>query len=161
MKKTLLLGWGNADRQDDGIAWHVLTGVAARLGLPVPSDVDSDFPANDGQPDFMFVLQIVPELSEVVAQYERVCFVDAHTGNIAEEISIQRVEASYQRSPLTHHMTAATLLALTEVVCNCTPQAILVSIRGYEFGFSRSLSERSAGLVSKAVGHILQWLNEQ
>lgn len=161
MKKTLLLGWGNVDRQDDGVAWHVLMEVASRLGLPVPPDADSDFPANDGQPDFLFVLQIVPELSEIVAQYERVCFVDAHTGNIAEEVSMQRIEAGYQRSPLTHHMTAATLLALTGVVCNSTPQAVLVSIRGYEFGFSHSLSERTASLVSKAVEYILQWLNEQ
>lgn len=159
MKKTLLIGWGNVDRQDDGVAWHVLIAVAQRLGLPVPSSPEVDFQLNDGQPDFLFVLQIVPELAEVVAKYDRVCFIDAHTGNIADEVAVQPVAASYQRSPLTHHMTAATLLALTTVLCNCTPEAILVSIRGYEFGFSCSLSEHTALLVPKAVEHILQWLN--
>lgn len=158
MKKTLLLGWGNVDRQDDGVAWHVLTAVAKRMGLPVPADTDVDFASNDGKPDFLFVMQLVPELAELVAQYDRVCFIDAHTGNIADDVAVQPVTASYQRSPLTHHMTAATLLALTTVLCNCTPEAVLVSIRGYEFGFSCSLSERTAMLVPKAVEQILQWL---
>ncbi len=161
MRKTLLLGWGNVDRQDDGVAWHVLVAVAKYLGLPVPAEDDLDFPPNEGQPDLLFVLQIVPELSEIIAQYERVCFIDAHTGNIAEEVATQPVEASYQRSPLTHHMTATTLLALTDMIGHCAPQAILVSIHGYEFGFSRSLSESTANLIPRAMEDILQWLNEQ
>ena len=30
---TLFIGYGNPDRQDDGVAWHVLTGIANQLGL--------------------------------------------------------------------------------------------------------------------------------
>ena len=34
MKKVLILGYGNLDREDDGVAWHVLQGVAETLGRP-------------------------------------------------------------------------------------------------------------------------------
>ena len=32
MNKTLLLGYGNPDREDDGVAWHVLSRVFRALG---------------------------------------------------------------------------------------------------------------------------------
>ncbi|MRR38257.1 hypothetical protein EG829_27125, partial [bacterium] len=81
MKKTLLLGYGNPDRQDDGVAWHVLHALAGRLGFPAPDSYEEDFPAA-GNPEFRFTLQLTPEMAEEIAAFERICFVDAHTGNI-------------------------------------------------------------------------------
>ena len=40
MAHTLIIGFGNPDRADDGVAWHVANAVRARLGQPPLSDDD-------------------------------------------------------------------------------------------------------------------------
>ena len=158
MKKTLILGYGNPDRQDDGVAWHVLAAVAQALGRPVPESFEEEFEAGGADPDFLFVLQLVPELSETLATYERVCFVDAHTGNVPEDVQLISITAQFQTSPFTHHMTAATCLTLAETIYHHFPEAILVSVRGYQFGFTRTLSPETEALAGKAANRVLEWL---
>ena len=161
MKKTLILGYGNPDRQDDGVAWHVLESVAQQLGKPVPNTFEEEFEPGDATPDFLFVMQLVPELAETLASYERVCFVDAHTGNVPEDVHLTRVTAEFQHSPFTHHMTVATCLILAQTIYHQSPEAILISVRGFQFGFARSLSQESEALANQATQIILDWLQDK
>ena len=158
MDKVLIFGYGNFDRQDDGVAWHVLVGVAKRLGREVPASPDDEFPPSTEAPDFQFELQLMPELAETVAQYDRVCFVDAHTGAVPNDVNVEHLTSEFQSSPFTHHMTAATLLSFAETLYGARPEAILVSVRGYEFGFARALSERTASLAEEAAARIAVWV---
>jgi hydrogenase maturation protease len=160
MKKTLIIGYGNPDRQDDGVAWHVLVSVAQQLERPVPETFEDDFEPGGAAPDFLFVLQLVPELAETLSSYERVCFVDAHTGNVPEDIQLINVTAHYQTSPFTHHMTAATCLTLAQTIYHQFPEAILVSVRGYQFGFTQSLSLETEALAVQAAKRIREWLQD-
>jgi hydrogenase maturation protease len=155
---TLVFGYGNPYRQDDGVAWHVLVTLAKRLGHQVPAAIEDEFKLVDGAPDLRYDLQLTPEIAEAVAGYERVCFVDAHTGNIPEDIRVIEVEREFQKSPFTHHLTPSTCLAMAQTLYGCSPEAILVSIRGYEFGFVQSLSERTRQLAEQAAGRIYAWL---
>ena len=154
---TLIIGYGNPDRQDDGVAWHILTRLAQEFGRLIPS-VDEGFFPNGENPDLLFTLQLIPELAETIAAYQRVCFVDAHTGNVPEDVNVVEVKPEYQRSPFTHHMTADTCLSLVQTIYGQTPQAILVSVRGFEFGFSHELSPATLQLAEQAVGQIITWL---
>ena len=154
----LILGYGNVDRQDDGVAWHILAGLARRLGGQPPGSPDEEFDTADQNVDLLFVLQLMPEIAETIAQYERVCFVDAHTGAVPDDVNVQELSSEFQSSPFTHHMTASTLLSVAETLYHRAPQAILVSVRGYEFGFARSLSNRTAALAEEAAGLIEKWL---
>ncbi len=156
--RSLIIGYGNADRQDDGVAWHVLTGIARELGRPVPTAPEDGFFPEGEQIDLWYVLQLTPEMSEDFARYERICFVDAHTGNIEQETLLQPVEASPASSAFTHHLTPAACLALTQAIYGKTPEAKLLSIRGYKFGFSRELSPETAALVKQAVETLRRWL---
>lgn len=158
MTKTLIVGYGNADRQDDGVAWHVLAGIARKLGRPTPDAPEDGFFPEGEEIDLWYVLQLAPEMSEDFAGYERICFIDAHTGNIAEEILLQPVEASPASSAFTHHLTPATCLALTQTIYGKTPEAMLLSIRGHQFGFSRELSPQTAALVMQALEILGKWL---
>ena len=160
MPTNLIIGYGNADRQDDGVAWHVLSEVAHRLGRPVPGAPEDGFFPEGQAIDLWYVLQLAPEMSEDFSQYERICFVDAHTGNIAEEILLQPVDQTPAASAFTHHLTPATCLALTQAVYGKTPEARLLSVRGYQFGFARELSPQTAALVQKAVVILMEWLAE-
>lgn len=151
MNKTLIVGYGNADREDDGAAWHVLCGIARRLGKAVPNvPEDAFFPENE-EIDLWYVLQLAPEMAEDFASYQRIIFVDAHTGSIPHEIFLQPVDDSPASSSFTHHLTPAVCMALTRTIYHSSPQAMLLSVRGYNFGFTRSLSERTTELVSQAV----------
>lgn len=157
MAKTLILGFGNADRQDDGVAWHVLAFLAKAWDIPVPDSPDDGLEATRGDIDLLFALQLYPEMAETIAGYDRVCFLDAHTGSVPDDVHIEELEPQYQKSPLTHHMTANTILELARTLYQVQPEARLVSVRGYEFGFSRDLSPRTLQLAQQAAEVIEKW----
>ena len=100
MKKVLIIGYGNPDREDDGVAWHILRALTIKLGLPSPNSYEDEFPEGE-MIDFAFYLQLTPEMAEDISAYEYVCFVDAHTGNIPEPVRLIEVESEFQRSPFT------------------------------------------------------------
>ena len=158
MVRTLIIGYGNFDRQDDGVAWHVLAEVARRLGCAVPFSPEEEFPLNSGNPDFIFELQLMPELAEMIAQYARVCFVDAHTGAVPHDVNVNAIAAEFQASPLTHHLTPQSLLTFAQTLYDARPEAMLVSVRGYQFGFERELSPLTAQLAQDAAGKIVEWV---
>ena len=87
LKKLLLLGYGNPDREDDGVAWHILRALTLKLGLAAPASYEDEFP-EFALIDFAFYLQLTPEMAEEVASYEYVCFIDAHTGSIPEPVRL-------------------------------------------------------------------------
>lgn len=158
--KTLIIGYGNIDRQDDGVAWHVLLQVMQQSGIHTPGMIEDDFPMVFGDLEFQFQLQLLPEMADDLGKYERVVFIDAHTGNVPEEIHREVVSSEYQSSPFTHHLTPSTLLSLCDVINKRHPDSLLVSIRGYEFKFTRELSQRTQELVPEAAQQIIDWLGD-
>jgi hydrogenase maturation protease len=158
--KSLVLAYGNIDRQDDGVAWHTLVAVIKELGFLPPDQPEDEMPLICGDYTFDFHLQLTPELADTLGSYDKVCFIDAHTGNVPEEIHLENVLPQYQSSPFTHHMTAATLMSLCQVVHHHCPPTLLASVRGYEFKFTRSLSKETAKLVEPAASQIINWLNQ-
>ncbi len=176
MRKSLVLGYGNPDREDDGVAWHVLQKIAACYNCPVTSvdgldlvqipekEVEANHTAQIlPQPHVVdsfrlaFALQLTPEMAEIVAHYERVCFVDAHTGAYPEEVRITHLMSGYQASPFTHHLTPESCLALAQTLYGHTPEGLLVSIRGYRFGYGSELSDQTATLAGSAAEEIIKW----
>jgi len=158
VKKLLILGYGNPDREDDGVAWHILRGLIIRLGLVPPESYEDEFP-EFAFIDFAFHLQLTPEMAEEIASYEYVCFLDAHTGNIPETVRLIAVESEFQRSPFTHHLTPQSLLSLCDTIYGKKPDAALLSVLGHRFLFSRQLSEETSEIVPQAVDLIWDWMN--
>jgi hydrogenase maturation protease len=156
MKKLLILGIGNPDRQDDGVAWHVLVALAAHLKQTVPNSPEEEF--EEANPQLLFTLQLTPDLAETLAAYDMVCFVDAHTSEVQAELQRIELEPKYQRSPFTHHLTPETCLALSETLYGATPRAILVSVKGYHFDFSTQLSPQTSALAVEATNVIREWV---
>jgi Ni,Fe-hydrogenase maturation factor len=161
VKSTIIIGYGNPDREDDGVAWHVLVKLAERLGRPVPQEMPEGFYPEGLNPDLQFSLQLMPEMAETLADYDRVCFVDAHTGRVPQEISFAQVNARMQINPLTHHLTAESLVAMTnELYPQHALEPWLASIRGYQFGFADNLSPRTAELAEEVTTRIWEWLHQ-
>jgi len=154
MKQHIFIGYGNPDRGDDGVAWHLLMKVLAYSGC-TQEDLFSDeiISVKEGL-DIWFNFQLLPEMAETIADYETALFIDAHTGEIKEEISYNPISPVFQNSPFTHHFTPTSCLALAESISGHCPQAWLLSIRGYSFGFARELSANTQQLVDKAFEKI-------
>jgi hydrogenase maturation protease len=157
LRKLLILGYGNPDREDDGVAWHLLRALTLKLGLPSPESYEDEFPEFP-QIDFAFQLQLTPEMAEDISVYQYVCFVDAHTGDIPEPIRLIDVESEFQASPFTHHLTPQSLLSMCETIYRRKPEAALLSVLGHRFLFSRQLSEETAALVPEALTLIWGWM---
>lgn len=158
MKKLLILGYGNPDREDDGVAWHILRAITLKLGLPAPDSYEDELPEYESI-DFAFHLQLTPEMAEDINEYPYVVFVDAHTGNIPEPVRLIEVESEFQNSPFTHHLTPQSLMSMCETLYKKKPDAALVSVLGYRFLFTRQLSVETAQLVPQAVELIWNWMS--
>ena len=156
----LILGFGNPDRQDDGVAWHVLRELMVSYGLPKPVTLDIDDFLPDKSVLFQFQLQLLPEIADDLNKYDRAVFIDAHTGAVPLNVNVTEVMPEFQNSPLTHHLTANSLLAIAQKIHNTHPKSILVSIRGYEFAFSQELSLQTKELVRIAVNAIQSWIRK-
>lgn len=175
MFNALILGYGNPDREDDGVAWHLLQKLAAHYGCSITSVDELDLrlsqndeaesyrnnlkPADLRAPHLAFALQLTPEMAETLPRYERVCFVDAHTGAYSEEVRFDLLKPGYQAAPFTHHFTSESCLALAHTLYGRAPEAAILSIRGYHFGYSTELSHRTAALMNTAMEHVIQWLH--
>lgn len=158
--RVLVIGYGNPDRQDDGVGYQILLRLASALHRKLPGDLYEGLVPDGQNPDLWFDLQLKPEMAEEIAHYDQVFFIDAHTGAVPEEISWRELSPQFQTSPLTHHLTPESCLSLCESLYARKPAAILISIRGYEFGFSSTLSLRTKDLLSQAVERIIKWLND-
>lgn len=160
-KKIIILGYGNPDRGDDGAAFHLLKELIQKYSTN--EDVLSDFQEAGfleltPEIDLWFNLQLLPEISQELANYDRAIFVDAHTAEIPDPLLVQEIKPEYKNSPFTHHLTPASCLELAEKLYQHAPQATLVTIRGYAFDFSRELSAQTQKLIKQALQIILEMI---
>lgn len=159
MMRTLVIGYGNLDRGDDGVAYAVVNGLRKALSLEPLDEEETGLERLGGGVDAIFLRQLVPELMETAAAYDRLVFVDAHVGDRDGELAWRRIVPAFVPSAFTHHLTPATFLALMRVLYDRAPAGYLLSIRGRTFDFRRGLSEAAAGLVGCAVEKILENLS--
>ena len=105
--------------------------------------------------DSIFLVQLTPELMDVISPYDNIIFVDAHVYENVDSLYCTPVFPEFTPATFTHHLTPATLLALVKSLLHREPTGHIVSIRGYNFDFHRNLSAHTEALVEKAVDHIL------
>jgi hydrogenase maturation protease len=155
MPRTLVVGFGNLDRADDGVAFHVVNVLRRRLGRPpLPEDVTGLDDLGE-RVDSVFLVQLIPELVEIMNDYGTICFVDAHVSETLGDLGCTPVSPEDASLTFTHHMTPALLLALLQTLYRHPVAAHLVSIRGRDFDFHRRLSPLTQAQVEPAVDRIL------
>ena len=137
---TLILGWGNPGRVDDGLGPAFIEAVSKIA----PSSVvlDSDY-------------QLTMEDAARVAHYDRVVFVDADRSGPAP-FSMRPLEPSTDGGSFsTHSVAPGAVLSLCRDLFHATPEAWILGIRGYEFDrFGEGLSEGARANLDQAVEFI-------
>ena len=158
MKKTLIIGYGNRDREDDGAGWHMLDHIANKLKLVTPELPGDMSVSADGQLKLLYLFQLLPEMAEELSEFERVIFVDAHNSDQLPEITLKPIGAKSTHSVFTHHLSPEELLAIAQTIGKPLPEAWLASVHGHSFRFSRELSDQTAKNVSTLTEQVFDML---
>jgi hydrogenase maturation protease len=158
MVRNLVIGYGNLERQDDGVAFHVVNRLRRHLAQkPLASDEDGLSQLGRGT-DSVFIPQLVPELIETVALYDKVIFVDAHVPADPPNLVCTRLYPGNGMALFSHHMHPAMLLGILKALWDQEPLGHLLSIQGCRFDLGRRLSAKTAALVAPATEMILELL---
>ncbi len=161
MLRTLVIGFGNIDRADDGVAFFVVNALRRRLGQRALNEDETGLEEMGAEIDSVFLSQLTPELLEPLTGYRQVIFVDAHVHENVDALHGEPVSPEYTPSTFTHHLTPAAFLALFKALYRLEPTGHLVSIRGYDFDFHCRLSAETEALVGQAVEYLLRLLSEK
>lgn len=155
MQPSLVIGYGNVDRGDDGAAFHVVNRVRARLGQRVLAD-DEDGLDGLGAATAVFVPQLTPELAYDAAAYRRLVLVDAHVSADARPLVERRLQPLYLQPVVCHMLPPAMFLWLMQCISGLECIAVLVSLRGQHFDLQRGLSPATSALVGPAADRVLE-----
>ncbi len=141
MSRAIVIGYGNPNRQDDGVGHYV---------------ADKVVQLSDGKIDALQCHQLGIELVETIKDYDIVIFADAHAGERSTNLEIAPLEPIYSTSAFTHFVKPSSLMALTESLYQKKPKAFLVSISGCNFDFGTEFSPETQKWADIAVEKILK-----
>ena len=158
MVRNLVIGYGNLERQDDGVGYHVVNHLRRHLAQKPLARNDDGLSRLGRRTDAVFIRQLVPELSETLAHYERVIFVDAHVPADMPHLVCTRLYPEDGMALFSHHMHPAQLLGILKALWDQEPLSHLLSIQGYRFGLGRRLSAGTRELVAQAAAMVLELL---
>jgi hydrogenase maturation protease len=158
MPRAIIIGYGNIDRSDDGLAYEVINLVRKKLDQSLLKEDDTGLEKLGGEIDSVFLPQLVPEIMELLKDYEQIIFVDAHAGADLEDLNCSKVTPQYVSSTFTHHMTPEALLAFLKTLYQHEPEAYLVSVRAHDFDFKRTFSPKTQSLLDPASDTIIKLL---
>jgi hydrogenase maturation protease len=140
---TLIIGYGNQSRRDDGVGWFVLEQLAA-LDLPNVQLETSQ--------------QLEIEASETIRHFDAVIFVDAAIPEAPQPVQRSVVTPHFQSHAVAHYLTPADVLSLCKTLYQREPKAVLFSIRGSDFNFGTTLTpevEQAARGVVKQIADLI------
>jgi len=154
MTRSLVIGYGNPFRMDDGVGLVAVNLLRARLGVP-PVDCGEEGATDTDLPfDTLFLQQLTPELAETVQAYDHLYLVDAHTGIYQELVHRERLAPHECPGLVSHILKPEHLLALALSISGRAPETVLYSVRGYNFDFGEQLSPSTAEGVEQVVSEI-------
>jgi hydrogenase maturation protease len=126
--RTLIIGYGNSFRQDDGVGYA----VAGQFSV-----IESKNSVR-----VIACQQLTPDLALEMSRTDRVILIDATIDGPPGCISVEKIEPMTQNSSaITHELEPSTLLEYARVLYGSNPQTYLVSVTGVAFGFGRKFSD--------------------
>lgn len=145
----LVLGWGNPSRGDDALGPLFLERLGAGLSTAQRPQVEC---LED------FQLQIEHALD--LRGRQQLLFVDASLDS-APPFTVRPVLAQRDRSISSHALSPEALLQVYEDLEGCpAPEALLLAIRGQEFGLGQPLGAAAESHLQAALAWARGWLTQ-
>jgi len=146
MEKTLIIGYGNPLRGDDGLGWH----AAQQLDMSIHIE----------NVEIISCHQLTPELADPVSKADFVIFIDACWGDAPGKICCGPVEVGLsshtdsKHTTLSHYFDPPTLIALAQGLYGRRPEAFVLSVSSRSFGYGEGLSPSVMALLPKLLGYV-------
>jgi hydrogenase maturation protease len=138
--KTLIIGYGNPFRRDDGFGWRVIDALKA---API-----------EGM-EVIQTLQLMPELAEDISHASLVIFVDASVEGEPGKVQVRPVQGGERPAPnYTHYVAPEELMGMAEVLYGRQPDAWLITVTGKDFDLGEGLSPIVDESIPKVITQI-------
>ena len=134
---TVVIGYGNPLRGDDGAGPK----VAAAVGAVLP------------ELEVLTPQQLTPELAATLARADLVVFIDAAVGDTPGTVSCDPVRCG-EGAWADHALSPSALLRLTRDAYGLEPPAWLVRIHGQGFGLGAELSAPVVRALPRAIERV-------
>ncbi len=142
--KTIIIGYGNPLRGDDGAGWHTVERLRDALG-------------NREDVELRTLHQLTPELAEILAHFDRAIFIDAGVPDESAPpgtLTHHTLTPAGAASTTLHHFTPEKLLRWANDLYGAEPEAVLFVVTGERFAFEEMLSPPVEDAVASLVSHI-------
>jgi hydrogenase maturation protease len=145
--KSLVIGYGNTLRGDDGVGYYVAEAVESW-----------QLPEVESRPCH----QLTPELAAELAAADRVIFVDATPPqNPHSPIVVERIVPGENAAAFSgHHSSPHALLSLTQKLYSKRPVAYTLLLPSWEMGFSETLSPIAKLGLSQGLQRLRELLGQ-
>ncbi|MBX7212604.1 MAG: hydrogenase maturation protease [Thermoflexales bacterium] len=147
---TLVIGYGNTLRRDDG------------AGPSIATSLDEHLPADSGV-QVLVAHQLMPELAPRLSEAQRAIFIDAFEAAPDDETIRETVLTPRAGTdPFNPHVSdPASLLWLAESLYGRAPAARLIAVPGSDFAFGEGCSDATARACASALERLRQLLLPQ
>ena len=143
MRKTLVIGYGNTTRGDDGIGWVAAEQLVEELREP--------------EVRVLMLQQLALELATELSEVDRVILVDAVRASPAGHVQFEQVEPAVSAAePFSHQLAPASLVECTRALYGRYPETWLVSVAGASFEFGDQLSGPVAAALPLILARVRQ-----
>lgn len=133
MKKTLIYGYGNPGRMDDGIGKRFVDLIDNWIAEEKIENIFTD--CN---------YQLNIEDASIISEYDAVVFVDASIVEDVENFRLEKVEPNDATIEFTMHaVSTAFVVDLCRKMYNKIPEAWVLHVRAYEFDFKEEMTPKA------------------
>jgi hydrogenase maturation protease len=156
---TLIIGYGNPLRQDDGVGWY----IAQRLLTHTTEGASQESPFIPTLPNTTVIAchQLSLELAAPVSQADLVIFVDAQANGMAGSVWVEEyLEIPVEVGAFSHNVTPALLLATAQELYGSRPRGFLLSVSGEWWGYGEQFSPAVQAALPILKSHMQRLISE-
>ncbi len=152
-KPTLVIGYGNSLRSDDGIGQIVAIAINTASQSELSEMKLKELTA-------IATHQLTPELAEKIIQFEQIIFIDAEVNS--DRIKIKEIEVNRLNSKnnWTHHINAEFLIHLVNYLYQKTPKTWLITIPIKNIELGEEISKEVKKEADKVIKYIVNTFTE-
>lgn len=150
MKKTLIYGYGNPGRMDDGIGKRFVDLIDNWIAEEKIENIFTD--CN---------YQLNIEDASIISEYDAVVFVDASIVEDVENFRLEKVEPNDATIEFTMHaVSTAFVVDLCRKMYNKIPEAWVLHVRAYEFDFKEEMTPKAVENMLDAFAFLKDFLKK-
>jgi hydrogenase maturation protease len=146
MASTLIIGYGNPLRSDDGLGWHVTEQLRRSTVNP--------------EVKILTCHQLTPEIAFLLSRVELAIFIDAAGEGTPGTLCCEPVMPGAYELRFSHAMSPRAILGVSQRLYGAAPRAFMVSLCGESFELGDGLSAKIAARVHELISCIQSLLDQ-